>query len=122
MYKSIHYTLEELHSSDVVISNNENENWLRLDTGSMIDLDIITSFWNSKLIINKKVNKFSNSIEGRSFTLAPKNKKYIELYTMIHTLITDGTLKYINTLQHYSSTKGFVFIANMNTEEKPLVR
>lgn len=122
MYKSMFYTLEELYPSDVTMSNDENENWLRLDTGCLIDLDIVTSFWESKIILNKNINKFTDNVEGRSFTLTPKNKKYIKLYNMIEELIADGTLQYINTLQHYSSTKGFVFMVQLNTEERPLIR
>lgn len=121
MYKSMFYTLEELVPIDVTI-NDENESWLRLDTGCLIDLDIVTSFWESKIILNKNINKFTGSIEGRSFTLAPKNKKYIQLYKLIETLIAEGTLKHINTLQHYSSTKGFIFMAQLNTQERPLIK
>lgn len=118
----MYYKINELVCSDVIISIGENDAWLRLDTRCLIDLDIITSFWNSKIYLNKNINKFTSSIEGRSFTLEPRNKKYIQLYNLIERLIEDGTLKYINTLQYHSTTKGFVFVASMNTQEKPLIR
>jgi len=137
MYKTKYFNIRELCHPDIISSIGEHNSWLRLDEFCLMDLDIIRKRWGSPIYIN--IDQFDSrglrppndpdgafySIHksGKAFDLVPKNGKTEELYQFLVRLIISGDLHSINTLEHKSYTvhRGWVHIACMNTEKRPLI-
>ena len=134
-YKPTYFTLKELVHPWIIKKIGELNSWLRLDAGSLRDLDKIREQWGDTIYINHGAADSrgyrppndpdgswnSTHKHGNTFDLVPKNGRYIELYWMIYHMIEDGELESFNTLEDAEYTEGWVHCAKMNTTEKPLI-
>ena len=139
MYKTEHFTLEELAAPKMIMSIGADNVWRRLDEGCLRDLDIIRKEWGGVIYIN---GVFGGKIfdsrglrtpddpdgafwsvhkQGKAFDLVPKDGDVNNLYAMIYSLMLAGKLTSFNTLEDPKYTKSWVHIAKMNTDKNPLI-
>lgn len=139
MYKTTHFTLEELVAPKMIMSIGVQNCWLRLDEGCLRDLDTIRKEWGGVIYINgvfggqvfdsrglRTPNDpdgayWSVHKQGKAFDLIPNEGSVDNLYMMIYSLILAGKLTSFNTLEDINFTNGWVHVAKMNTEKKPLI-
>lgn len=137
MYKCKYFEIEELAHPDIINAIGEHNTWLRLDEFCLRDLDKIRKKWGGIIYINQ--GKFDSrgmrpphdpdgafwSVhkQGKAFDLVPADGRADELFDLIVRMIIDGELDAINTLEDKNITvnRGWVHVACMNTEKRPLI-
>lgn len=134
-YKPVHFTINELVHPWILKKIGEVNAWLRLDAGSLRDLDKIRVKWGSPIYVNQGPHdsrgyRPPNDPDGswnsthkhaNTFDLVPENGDYRGLYKMVFEMIQNGELESFNTLENIEDTTGWVHCAKMNTSEKPLI-
>lgn len=148
MYRPIYFKIKELVHPQILKDIGEENCWMRLDEGYLIDIDIIRLEWgkiypeNPYIVINgiyngksfnhsgarhwnqeylKKGSAFSLHKLFRAGDLKPKNNKHEEFWDFVYDLIKSGKIKHINTLEDRSFTPTWCHVAVMNTDKTPLI-
>ena len=141
MYKPKSYTVYELVHPQIIRTIGIENSWRRLDSGCLKDLQYINDKWRelhgSGIYCNRLTigldsrglrppndpdgSFYSTHKQGNTFDLEPVNGMIRELFYFIKELIVNGELKHFNTLENFEDTLGWVHVAKMNTNEKPLI-
>ncbi len=141
MYRTKYYTVHELAHPQIIREIGTVNTWLRLDSDVLWDLDYIRSSWyvqhGSGIFVNRLAlgldsrglrppndpdgSKYSVHKQGKAFDLEPVNGKVEQLWCHVERLILMGRLKKLNTLESLNFTPGWVHVANMNTDQRPLI-
>lgn len=141
MYKTKYYTISELVHPQILKDIGEFNSWLRLDPDILRDLDYIRSSWYLKHESGIYINRLGLGLDSRGLRppndpdgsfysshklaaaddLEPVNGKVEELWKHVFNLIANGRLKKLNTLEDLSFTPGWVHVAAMNTDQRPLI-
>jgi len=141
MFKTKYYTIQELVHPQIIKDIGEFNAWLRLDPDILWDLDYIRSTWYLKHESGIYINRLDLGLDSRGLRppndpdgafysshklaaandLEPVNGKITELWVHVKTLIANGRLRKINTLEDLSFTPGWVHAAAMNTDQRPLI-
>jgi len=139
MYKCKYFTIQELVSPNILKVLSEANCWRRLKTGALKDLDLIRESWGKPIYINGNHFGLSYTNSGwrhpkttvganwsvhklaDSFDLKDSEGEHQKLWDYIHYMIITGQLKYFNTMERKDKTPTWVHLANMNTDEKPLI-
>ncbi|MGB0881880.1 MAG: hypothetical protein ACPGSO_02925 [Vicingaceae bacterium] len=135
MIKTNYFNIEELVHPQILKSIGENNSWMRLDAGCLIDLDVIREAWGSSIFVNignadsrglRPPNDpdgafYSSHKMGVAFDLVPGNGKTKELFELIKQLIENGEILSFNTLEDFNFTPSWVHVAKMNHDKKPLI-
>lgn len=141
MYKTKHFTIDELAHPAVIKAIGETNTWRRLDAEVLQDLDYIREEWfflyGSGIHCNRlnlgldsrglrppndpDGSFYSTHKEGNTFDLEPVNGKTRTLYELVRGLIKAGKLKALNTLEDFEYTLNWVHAGKMNTSERPLI-
>lgn len=141
MYKTRNYILSELAHPQIIRTIGETNTWRRLDEDCLKDLDFIRDAWFEKHGSGVYVNRldlgidsrglrppndpdgsfYSTHKQGNTFDLEPVNGKLKEFFNFVQTLIIQGKLKKINTLENFGDTLRWVHAGYMNTNKKPLI-
>ena len=137
MYQCKKFTIYELAHPQIINAIGEHNTWLRLDEFCLQDLDFIRKKWGDTIYINQGPHDsrglrppddpdgsfYSVHKQGKAFDLVPANGDADGLFDMIVMLIASGELAAFNALEHkaYTVHRGWVHVACMNTEKKPLI-
>ncbi|UOY07729.1 hypothetical protein L0P88_04060 [Muricauda sp. SCSIO 64092] len=134
-YKPKYFTIRELVHPWILKALGELNCWLRLDSGSLKDIDRIRERWGDVIYINHGNHDsrglrppndpdgswYSTHKMGGTFDLVPRSGEYIRLWAMVEDMIKKGELKTLNTLEDVDFTPGWVHVAKMNTSLRPLI-
>lgn len=137
MYRASYFTIHELCHPQIIKKIGEHNCWLRLDEFCLKDLDFIRKRWGDTIYINlgnadsrglrppddKDGAFYSIHKQGKAFDLVPANGKTGDFFDFLVSLIGSGDLIAFNTLEakKYTVHRGWVHIACMNTEKRPLI-
>ena len=141
MYKPKNYTISELAHPQIIRTIGEVNTWRRLDKDCLIDLQTIRDEWFLKYGSGVYINRldvgldsrglrppndpdgsfYSTHKQGNTFDLEPVNSKLREFFYFVKSLIANGKLIKINTLENFEDTLGWVHAGYMNTDKKPLI-
>lgn len=135
MYKTKHFTIQELVHPQILKAIGENNSWLRLDEGCLLDLDYIRELWGRAIYINRgKADSrglrppndkdgafYSTHKQGTTFDLVDYRGENERLWEFVKLLIVDGKLTSLNTLEGLKHTPTWTHIAKMNTSETLLI-
>lgn len=141
MYKTKHYTIQELAHPQIINAIGENNCWMRLDKNVLIDLDYIRGAWFEVTGTGVYINRISHGLDsrglrppndpdgsfysshkqGKAFDLDPVNGEFNTFFNFVKELILGGNLKSINTLEDFRFTPTWIHVANMNHNKKLLI-
>lgn len=137
MYKPENYKLQELAHPQIIRTIGIENTWRRLDESCLKDLQTIRDEWGSGIYCNRlnvgldsrglrppndpDGSFYSTHKQGNTFDLEPVNGNLRGLYEFIIQMIKNNMLRKLNTLENFEDTLGWVHVASMNTDEKPLI-
>lgn len=140
-YRTKYYTIRELVHPQIINDIGEENAWLRLDEDILWDIDYIRASWYIEHRSGIYINRISRGLDSRGLRppndpdgsfysihkmgwaddLEPVNGKVRLLWYHIKTLILEGRLRKINTLEDLSFTPTWVHAGYMNTALRPLI-
>lgn len=134
-YSPTYFSIEELVHPQILRDIGPTNALMRLDSGVLLDLDVIRYRWGGAIYINRGSldsrglrppndpdgSFYSVHKQGKAFDLEPGNGKFRELYDFVIGLIQNDVLKHINTVEDFKYTGTWVHVAKMNTSERPFI-